>query len=184
MFDSEEHIIELEKRIRSLQEELDDAHTSKRRRLPSAEESAAEHGQPLEVLSDSELPSPGDDTIRASFEAEAEANRGDGDGGSYTLKTPKGAMRFFGRCLLPGCRFSGRTKGGADSFQGHPLSSQLLLLRGQVGWKARRGTMCGVMSPRGTVADGGWPTGTLEFSKMTTKPNVPIHYHRRVSYYS
>ncbi|CAG7925478.1 unnamed protein product [Penicillium olsonii] len=92
----EEHIIELEKRIRSLQEELDDAHTSKRRRLPSAEESAAEHGQPLEVLSDSELPSPGDDTIRASFEAEAEANRGDGDGGSYTLKTPKGAMRFFG----------------------------------------------------------------------------------------
>ena len=48
-----------------------------------------EHVQPSEV-SDSELPSPRDDTAQAPFEAEAD--RDNGDGGSYTLKTPKGAM--------------------------------------------------------------------------------------------
>ncbi|CAI7635981.1 unnamed protein product [Penicillium bialowiezense] len=91
---SEEHIQELEKRIQSLQDELNDAHASKRRRLPSGDDTGLEHG--LSEASDSELPSPRDDTTRVSFDAEAEADRGDGDGGSYTLKTPKGAMRFFG----------------------------------------------------------------------------------------
>ncbi|KGO45004.1 Transcription factor, fungi [Penicillium expansum] len=84
------NIHELEQRIQSLQEELNEAHASKRRRLPSDEDTGPEHVQPSEA-SDSELPSPKNDTTQASFEAEA-----DGDGGSYTLKTPKGAMRFFG----------------------------------------------------------------------------------------
>ncbi|CAG8385878.1 unnamed protein product [Penicillium salamii] len=90
----EEHIVELEKRVRSLQDELSDARSSKKRRLPSADDTAA-HAQASDA-SDSELPSSTDGTTQVPFEAEAEANRGDGDGGSYTLKTPKGAMRFFG----------------------------------------------------------------------------------------
>ncbi|KAJ5373861.1 hypothetical protein N7517_005867 [Penicillium concentricum] len=89
----DEHFHELEQRIQSLQDELNEAHASKRRRLPSDEDTGPEHAQPSEV-SDPELPSPRDDTAQAPFEAEAD--RGDCDGGSYTLKTPKGAMRFFG----------------------------------------------------------------------------------------
>ncbi|KAG0156410.1 hypothetical protein PDIDSM_3588 [Penicillium digitatum] len=85
-----ENIHELEQRIQSLQDKLNEAHASKRRRLPSDEDTGTEHVQ-LSELSDMELPSPRNDTDQASFEAEA-----DGDGGSYTLKTPKGAMRFFG----------------------------------------------------------------------------------------
>ncbi|OQE30674.1 hypothetical protein PENFLA_c002G06337 [Penicillium flavigenum] len=90
---SEEHYHELEQRIQSLQDELNEAHASKRRRVPSDEDTGLEHVQPSEV-SESELPSPRNVTAQTSFEAEAD--RGDGDGGSYTLKTPKGAMRFFG----------------------------------------------------------------------------------------
>ncbi|CAG7938718.1 unnamed protein product [Penicillium nalgiovense] len=88
----EEHYHELEQRIQSLQDELNEAHASKRRRV-SSDDTGLEHVQPSEA-SDSELPSPRNVTAQASFEAEAD--RGDGDGGSYTLKTPKGAMRFFG----------------------------------------------------------------------------------------
>ncbi|KAJ5977272.1 hypothetical protein N7501_000614 [Penicillium viridicatum] len=88
-----EDVHELEQRIQSLQDELNEAHASKRRRLPSDEDTAPEHVQPSEA-SDSEFPSPRNGTAQASFEAEAD--RGDGDGGSYTIKTPKGAMRFFG----------------------------------------------------------------------------------------
>lgn len=91
---SRENIHELEQRIQSLQDKLNEAHASKRRRLPSDEDTGTEHVQ-LSELSDMELPSPRNDTDQASFEAEA-----DGDGGSYTLKTPKGAMRFFGECWL------------------------------------------------------------------------------------
>ncbi|KAI2703525.1 transcriptional regulator family: Fungal Specific TF [Penicillium roqueforti] len=89
----EEHFHELEQRIQSLQDELNQAHASKRQRLLSDEETGPEHIQPSEA-SDSELPSPRNDNAPASFEAEAD--RDDGDGGSYTLKTPKGSMRFFG----------------------------------------------------------------------------------------
>ena len=94
---SEEHFHELEQRIQSLQDELNEAHASKRQRLLSDEDTGLEHIQPSEAP-DSELPSRRNDTAPASFEAEAD--RGDGDGGSYTLKTPKGAMRFFGECWL------------------------------------------------------------------------------------
>ncbi|KAJ5503257.1 hypothetical protein N7463_006131 [Penicillium fimorum] len=89
----DEHFHELEQRIQSLQDELNEAHASKRRRLPSEEDTGPEHVQPSEV-SDTELLSPINDTTQAPFEAEAD--RDDGDEGSYTLKTPKGAMRFFG----------------------------------------------------------------------------------------
>ncbi|OQE11776.1 hypothetical protein PENVUL_c002G00672 [Penicillium vulpinum] len=89
----EGNVHELEQRIQSLQDELNEARGSKRRRLPSDEDTGPEHVQ-LSEASDSELPSPRNDTVQAPFEAEAD--RGDGDGGSYTLKTPKGAMRFFG----------------------------------------------------------------------------------------
>ncbi|KAJ5045672.1 hypothetical protein NUH16_002492 [Penicillium rubens] len=88
----EEHYHELEQRIQSLQDELNEAHASKRRRVPSDEDTGLEHVQPSEV-SDSELPSLRNVSAQMSFEAEAD--RGDGDGGSYTLKTLKGAMRFF-----------------------------------------------------------------------------------------
>lgn len=83
---------------------MSDARSSKKRRLPSADDTAA-HAQASDA-SDSELPSSTDGTTQVPFEAEAEANRGDGDGGSYTLKTPKGAMRFFGMYSLTDCRFS------------------------------------------------------------------------------
>jgi hypothetical protein len=102
-FNSEEHLKELEQRILSLQDELNEAHASKKRRLPSDDNTGPEHVQPSDA-SDSELSSPRDDTTQAPFEAEAD--RGDGDGGSYTLKTPKGAMRFFGECWLTDYRFS------------------------------------------------------------------------------
>ncbi|CDM26856.1 unnamed protein product [Penicillium roqueforti FM164] len=88
-----EHFHELEQRIQSLQGELNQTHASKRQRLLSDEETGPEHIQPSEA-SDSELPSPRNDNAPASFEAEAD--RDDGDGGSYTLKTPQGSMRFFG----------------------------------------------------------------------------------------
>lgn len=101
--DSEEYLQELEQRIRSLQDELNEAHASKRRRIPSDDGTGPEHVQPSDA-SDSELPSPRDDTIQVPFEAEAD--RSDGDGGSYTLKTPKGAMRFFGEYWLTDFRFS------------------------------------------------------------------------------
>ncbi|CAI7662581.1 unnamed protein product [Penicillium glandicola] len=89
----EENVHELEQRIQSLQNELNEAHASKRRRLPSDEDTGPEHFQHSEP-SDSELASPRNDTAQDS--SKAEADRGDGDRGSYTLKTPKGAMRFFG----------------------------------------------------------------------------------------
>lgn len=66
----------------------------------SSDDTGLEHVQPSEA-SDSELPSPRNVTAQASFEAEAD--RGDGDGGSYTLKTPKGAMRFFGEYWFDYC---------------------------------------------------------------------------------
>jgi hypothetical protein len=71
--------------------------------VPSDEDTGLEHVRPSEA-SDSELLSPRNATAQASFEAEAD--RGDGDGGSYTLKTPKGAMRFFGEYWLAEYRSS------------------------------------------------------------------------------
>lgn len=146
------NIHELEQRIQSLQEELNEAHASKRRRLPSDEDTGPEHVQPSEA-SDSELPSPKNDTTQASFEAEA-----DGDGGSYTLKTPKGAMRFFGEYWLTGYRSSMVTRIAADSTdyaQAHPLIFQSFPLRVRAGLKARRVIMYGAMPFRETAVDGG-----------------------------
>jgi hypothetical protein len=150
-FRSEERLQELEQRIRSLQDELNEAHTTKRRRLMSDDNTGPEHVQ-LSDESDSEVPSPKDDTISVPFEAEAD--RGDGDGGSYTLKTPKGAMRFFGQYWLTD---NGFTVDLADStnFQVHPPNFQLSPLRVWVGLKVKRGIIRGAMSPRETAADGG-----------------------------
>ncbi|KAJ5170501.1 uncharacterized protein N7500_003284 [Penicillium coprophilum] len=90
-----EHFQELEQRIETLQDELNEAHAAKRRRLPSNEDTGPEHVEPS-GFSDPGLQYPTNDAAHAPFEAEADPDRGDGDGGSYTLKTPKGAMRFFG----------------------------------------------------------------------------------------
>lgn len=150
-----EDVHELEQRIQSLQDELNEAHASKRRRLPSDEDTAPEHVQPSEA-SDSELPSPRNGTAQASFEAEAD--RGDGDGGSYTIKTPKGAMRFFGEYWPPDYRSSTVARMAADSTdyaQVHPLIFRSFLLRVRAGLKARRVIMYGAMSLRETAVDGG-----------------------------
>jgi hypothetical protein len=103
LFSSEGNLQELEQRILSLQDELNEAHASKRRRLPSDDDLVQGHVQHSDA-SDSGLPSPRDDTTQVPDEAEAD--RGDGDGGSYTLKTPKGAMRFFGEYWLTDYRSS------------------------------------------------------------------------------
>ncbi|OQD82659.1 hypothetical protein PENANT_c020G01715 [Penicillium antarcticum] len=83
----------MEERIRSLQEELNEARASKRRRVQSDSDADPEQGQHSDE-SESEIPSPRDDTSQVPYEADT--NGGDRDEGSYTLKTPKGAMRFFG----------------------------------------------------------------------------------------
>ncbi|KAJ5920569.1 hypothetical protein N7516_011427 [Penicillium verrucosum] len=78
----------------SLQDELNEAHASKRRRLLTRDkDTGPEHVQPSEA-SDLELLSPRNGTAQAFFETQAD--RDHGDEGSYTIKTPKGAMRFFG----------------------------------------------------------------------------------------
>ena len=127
---SEKHYHELEQRIQSLQDELNKARASKRRRVPSDEDTDLEHVQPSEA-SGSELPSQRNVTAGASFEAEAD--RGDGEGGSYTLKNPKGAMRFFGEYLTRRLSFlNGCTNGWADSTgysQAHPLTFRSFLLK-------------------------------------------------------
>lgn len=152
---SGENIHELEQRIQSLQDELNEAQASKRRRLPSDEDTGPEHVQPSEA-SDSELPSPRNGPAQASFEAEAD--RGDGDGGSYTLKTPKGAMRFFGEYWLTDYRSSMVARMAADSTdytQVHPLIFRSFPLKVWAGLKARRVIMYGAMSLRETAVDGG-----------------------------
>ncbi|KAJ6080040.1 hypothetical protein N7467_009793 [Penicillium canescens] len=83
----------MEERIRSLQEELNEARASKRRRVQSDSHTGPEHVQHSDA-SDSEIPTPRDNTSQAAFEAAACG--GDRDEGSYTLNNPKGAMRFFG----------------------------------------------------------------------------------------
>jgi hypothetical protein len=93
----------MEERIRSLQEELNEARASKRRRVQNDSDTGPEHVQHSDA-SDLEIPSPRDDTSQAPFEAEASG--GDRDEGSYTLKTPKGAMRFFGKYWLTDYRFA------------------------------------------------------------------------------
>jgi hypothetical protein len=94
---------EMEERIRSLQEELNEARASKRRRVQSDSHTGPEHVQHSDA-SDSEIPTPRDNTSQAAFEAEACG--GDRDEGSYTLNNPKGAMRFFGKYWLTDYRFA------------------------------------------------------------------------------
>ncbi|KAJ9488105.1 hypothetical protein VN97_g5192 [Penicillium thymicola] len=61
-----ENVHELEQRIQSLQDELNEAHASKRRRLPSDEDTGPEHVQPSEA-SDLELLSPRNGTAQTYF---------------------------------------------------------------------------------------------------------------------
>lgn len=100
---SDGYLHEMEERIRSLQKELNEARASKRRRVQSDSDADPEHVQHSDE-SDSEMQSPRDEPILAPYEAET--NGGDRDEGSYTLKTPKGAMRFFGKYLLTDDRFA------------------------------------------------------------------------------
>ncbi|KAJ5996417.1 hypothetical protein N7499_007266 [Penicillium canescens] len=69
------------------------ARASKSRRVQCDSHRGPEHVQHSDS-SDSEIPTPRDNTSQAAFEAEACG--GDRDEGSYTLNNPKGAMRFFG----------------------------------------------------------------------------------------
>jgi hypothetical protein len=61
---------EMEERIRSLQDELNEARASKRHRVQSDSDTGPEHVQHSDA-SDSEITTPRDDTSQAAFEAEA-----------------------------------------------------------------------------------------------------------------
>lgn len=62
------------------------------------EDTGPEHVQPPEA-SDLELLSPRNGTAQAFFETQADRDHGDGE--SYTIETPKGAMRFLVRIGSP-----------------------------------------------------------------------------------